>query len=311
MERMTRLGWCTALGLLAGGAGPAAPASAAPDRPPAYDLTVKRVDSPDYVVHPDAVEIRVTIKNVGRKKVDQAKVKIKVFKLAGPGLPFLTPAFSESIRIDDLEPGEREDTRRTTFDPEIGLYAIEACTKLKRDGVRSNNCKDGKDLSVIPFAWGGTSTWTVNFGSLNNDAYRETADTAPGADALFTFTGLNQQGVFEYTGSGRVTYGVSGTDLAGCTHSGSATFAIQDSTLTLAKALDTYRVSGPRPLTQTYQATQTCPMGGGGPYPAPVLTPFWLSTGVKQKPTDATTLSGTNLDPSFGGTWNWSLTAQG
>jgi len=288
------------------------PAAAAANRAPKpkYDLRVQDVNNRDYLVSPEALELGYKIKNVGTKDVFSANARLKIFRLAGT-LPSTRPVYSERIHLPVVTaPESRLDTVTDTvrLTSPLGRFRPQVCVKFGKDKKKGNNCKNGTDFSVIPAAWRGVASFTTGIGSGNVEEFSETAP-----DAFFFFDQHTQEG-FQYLGAGRVRYGTSGTDLAGCVHSGSGTFDVPgDSVLVLSEDLLTYRADGLRPQSHTFQAFTDCPPPMfDGPYTAPFLVPGWIQTGQQRKADDATTLSGTYA-PSigfFGLEWAWNFTAQ-
>jgi hypothetical protein len=296
--RIVTLAVATATAMLTATASANARPGQADDDPGVH---VDKVQAPHYVVQPDRTEVRFRVGNEGRRDSLGIRATVKLTP-AGGGRPL-----TKSVNLPDLAGNSGWTDAADFAGVKLGRYSVKVCARAKQGRRRVIDCRNGKDFSVIPFAWQGTSTWTANFGNLNNEGYRETADSAPG-DVLFTFARLEGP-LFVYTGSGSIEYGVSGTDQAGCTHTGSGTHPVQGSELSLAQNMKSYSVFGERPPTQTFQATQTCEFGSF-PYSAPLFTPYWLLTGTQPRKHDATTMIGSHPEMAFGGLWTWSLTAQ-
>jgi hypothetical protein len=281
-------------------------AAARPDRAAADPgVHVDKVEPPRYVVRPDRTDVRFRIRNRGRGMSKDIRVTVTLTPQGAR-----RPAYTQHVNVPDLAANGDWVDAASFADVKLGRYSAKACARGKQGRRRVIDCRSAKRFSVVPFAWQGTSTWTANFGNLKNSGYRETADTAAGGDVVFTFARVDGP-LFVYTGSGQIEYAVSGTDLAGCTHAGSATHPVQGSELSLAQNLKTYSIFGERPASQTFQATQTCPFGSGSfPYTAPLYTPFWLLTGTQRRKPDAPSMVGTHPETAFGGVWTWSFAAR-
>jgi hypothetical protein len=227
----------------------APPAEAKKKRKKKVDLKVQRVANVDYIVTPDRLDVEFKVKNVGDKRVNRADAEIRITELTGD-LPALAPAFVESVRIDDLAPGDAT-VRRGTFEVPLGRYRVEVCVKFKKDKRKGNNCDDGTDLSVIPQSWQGTAAATGPLGPGVTRSHK----AEPGMG--FFFKRRTADG-FEYEGSGRVRNSVSGT-ANGCRWSGQKTVGIRSSeTLTLNEDLLGYRFK-PFPGGESYPVKVDCP----------------------------------------------------
>ncbi len=200
------------------------------------DLAVVSVKHKGYALAGEDLKVEMKVANRGRKAAG-GEVTVTVDDASLPNLPGQDVPGGD---IGKIAAGKAAGFEVPIHAGALGRYSIEVCARSKGDKKKGNNCRKGKDFSVIPSAWKGTAsaTGTETLGGA-------TVNVSTQPTAYFYFDKLTPSG-FRYTGEGTVKETISGGSL--CTSKGSGTFGItSESTLLLSEDMEVYAAGGVSP----------------------------------------------------------------
>ena len=274
--------------------------SALANKGPKADLAIVSVKHQGYSFPDQPFRVKVRTENRGKKKIGgQYAVTVD-----DPALPSL-PGSGQRFPLEKIKPDHvSKDVFEVSVLP-LGRYEIKVCVKSKADKKEGNDCRKGKDFSVIPKQWRGaaSATGTDALGGTRVDSATRCCQTN------FHFDSLTPAG-FRYYPAGTVEESISGGNPP-CTADGYGTFDItEESDLLLSEDLEVYAALGVPPAGSVLQGTQTC-FGVTSPLLGSVFH-NWLQTGPRDTTPGATRLEGTYSETlgSLSLTWKWDLTAQ-
>jgi len=233
--------------------------------------------------------------------------------------PTLTRVFlkhgGDRRRVDEravgaLRPRERDRGKTHSKGPNefpAGAYRVIVCADAK-DQVKESNERNNCGRVTSP-AW-FYSTYEQWEGRINGTApglFGVLQTWKPSPNASFGFDGYLGGGLFSWkVDGGGVTYTTEGSS-AGCSYSGSGTFALDRNfgQLLLNYNSDTYTANAAVSVGATYTVVETCP---GGPRNWTAYPPLLALQAIQQKlPFGATVLKGALADPALKDvlyTWN-------
>ena len=299
--------WWVVLALVAAFAVAAQPALAGKKPKPKPDFAVKSVTfagQKPYYVFLDRVDaglaVTLKVKNQG-KKTSEGKVNLTVYRTSGPD-----EATVFAFEIPKLKPGKTDtvnfEIKGSDLDG-IDFYVTEACASVKNDAKKSNDCRDGEALSVIPRTWTGSTNATWSDGLVIQSLVAN--------NVTFTFDRVDREFVeeFVYLPTGSLTATVTGDEDPDCSFSGTGDTAIQGprGSLRFTPDLNAYQAVGEIPTPVTYTAYASCFGGSPGPYQQPFGV--WLATPIVLRNPAEEVLTGTQTT-SGPDTWSWNLRAE-
>jgi hypothetical protein len=287
-------------------------ASAAGDgkRPgkPGSDLVVRSVavDPPRFFFadEPDA-RVMVTVKVQNRGKARSRKSRGSLEFSADPA-GGADGSVAVPFDLAELAPGKVR--RKEVFMdvgrlPGLGRWDTEVCADRPgrvRERNERNNCTAGQQVLVIPRRWSGE--------------VRGSAPVEPGiteswtARVVFDYVPSTEGFAYEIS-SGRIAFTTSGTDSAGCTHSGAGTYELEDGPgrLEFDPGLTSY--SAVASFVRAQEAWPYAIAVDCGDrrrlYPGPNVSE-WLRSGDRATSAAAGGLEGSAGEPD-GRSWSWSL----
>jgi hypothetical protein len=241
----------------------------------------------------DRFHLIATVKNTGKAASKGGAGELQTASGDRPGV-FVG---EDNFDLPRLKPGERQNFQLEAlgFDGDINAYTPRVCVPVKGGSVgRSGpeSCRKGPRFGVIPQKWTASIT--------SKDEYKDFTETASYNYTFAYDAGKSKQVaafVYKVTG-GDAHLSVSGTDAAGCSHSGTFDTTLDRlSTMAIGLRVDKYAVSA-HPKVATFETTVACP--GNPPESHPQENEFngpWSSVGVKVDDHRTTAWSGSQEGP--------------